>query len=226
MSQFAGDKKVGQSILGPIETRFKNALVPHFPKWIETYHLTLTTILWSAGMVLFGWLTRRHPAWTFGMSVMLVLQYLTDLFDGALGRYRDTGLVKWGFFMDHFLDFIFSGSIVIAYAMMAPEEVSLYYFFGLILCSGGFMVNSFLNFASTNEFQICFWGIGPTEIRLVYVIINTIIFIWGVGIFKIWVPMLFVLNLLSLVVMIFRSQQRLWSIDMTVKNNRKEPDNG
>ena len=31
----------------------------------------------------------------------------TDSFDGALGRRRDTGIPKWGYYMDHLLDFVF-----------------------------------------------------------------------------------------------------------------------
>ncbi|MBI9017155.1 MAG: hypothetical protein JEZ07_07840 [Phycisphaerae bacterium] len=219
MAEFAGDKKVGQSILGPAETKFKNACVPHIPKCIETYHLTLTTILWSAGTVIFGWLAKENIAWIWGISAMILLQYITDLFDGAVGRYRDTGLVKWGFFMDHFLDFIFSCSLVVAYAMMAPDGMT-YYFFGLIICSGAFMVNSFLNFASTNEFEIFFYGIGPTEVRVGYIAMNTIIFFLDTGIFKIWVPVLLIINVIALTFMIWKSQWKLWQIDMEAKKEK------
>ena len=223
MAKFAGDKKVGQSILGPAETKFKNAVVPHIPKSIETYHLTMTTVLWSIGMALCGYLCRFNIAWTFGMSAMMVLQYISDLFDGAVGRYRDTGLVKWGFFMDHFLDFIFACSIVAAYAMMSPDEQDLgWYFYGLMACSGGLMVNSFLKFASTNEFEIFFYGIGPTEIRLGYIIINTVIFFFGVKIFKFWVPFLLIANLCTLSYMVWNTHRQLWKIDMDAKAAREQ----
>lgn len=216
MTVFAGDKKVGQSILGPLENRFKNYWIPRLPGCIETYHLTMTTVLWSIGMAYFGFLARTNIAWTFAMSAMMVMQYITDLFDGALGRYRNTGLVKWGFFMDHFLDFIFSCSIVAAYAMMGPDELT-WYFYGLMACSGGLMVNSFLKFASTNEFEIFFYGIGPTEIRLGYIIINTVIFFFGIGIFKFWVPFLLIANIATLTVLAWKTHKQLWAIDMAAK---------
>ena len=38
---------------------------------------------------------------------MIVLHYFTDHFDGKLGKYRDTGLRKWGFYMDHLFDYGF-----------------------------------------------------------------------------------------------------------------------
>ncbi|MBN2064233.1 MAG: hypothetical protein JW745_05475 [Sedimentisphaerales bacterium] len=213
---FAGDKKVGQSILGPAETRFKNYWVPKLPAYVETYHLTMTTVLWSIGMAYCGYRAGSEIAWSFGMSLMMVMQYITDLFDGAVGRYRNTGLVKWGFFMDHFLDFIFSCSIVAAYAMMAPQELT-WYFYGLMACSGGLMVNSFLKFAATNEFEIFFYGIGPTEIRLVYIIMNTVIFFFGTGIFSFWVPFLFYANIITLTAMVWKTHKHLWAIDMASK---------
>jgi phosphatidylglycerophosphate synthase len=36
---------------------------------------------------------------TYGMTV-IVFQYITDLLDGEIGRKRNTGLIKWGFYMD------------------------------------------------------------------------------------------------------------------------------
>lgn len=55
---FAGDKKKGQSVLGPIERRFIDWGVPKIPKPIMSQHLTYLTILWSAGAILFGSLAR------------------------------------------------------------------------------------------------------------------------------------------------------------------------
>ena len=43
--QFQGDKKKGLSILGNLELKLRSKLVPLVPKNIQTYHLTLMTIL-------------------------------------------------------------------------------------------------------------------------------------------------------------------------------------
>ncbi|GBE37877.1 MAG TPA: CDP-alcohol phosphatidyltransferase family protein [Nitrospirae bacterium] len=217
MTEFGGDKKVGTSILGKFEKSFVEKYVDRIPPNIETYHLTMMTLVWSAGAVLFGYLSSLHIFWIWGLSLMLVFQYLTDLFDGAIGRHRDTGLVKWGFYMDHFLDFIFSCSLVIAYALMAPEGMDLFFFFLLVL-SGGFLVNSYLLFASTNEFRIYYYGLGPTEIRLGYIIMNTVIFIYGVEIFRVWVPIILMLNVITLSYLVYMSQKTLWTIDMENKD--------
>ena len=95
--QFHGDKKVGASMLFALEQRLIRVLLPLVPAWLQTYHLTLLTLLWSALIVLFSYLSQEHVAWMWGTSLMIVSQYLTDLMDGAVGRHRGTGLVKWGY---------------------------------------------------------------------------------------------------------------------------------
>jgi len=87
---FGGDKKLPMnSLLARYEKRFIDGNVQRFPNWIEGYHLTLTTLLWSAGLIVFGWLARISYHWLWGSSLMLFLQWFTDSFDGALGRHRN-----------------------------------------------------------------------------------------------------------------------------------------
>ena len=54
---FAGDKKTGQSLLGPIERRFIDWAVPKVPGRVMSHHLTALTAVWSSATVLFGWLS-------------------------------------------------------------------------------------------------------------------------------------------------------------------------
>ena len=175
---FQGDKKFGKSILYDIEIPFRDWLVPKVPRWLEGYHLTLTTILWSILIVVFSFLAKHNIHWLWLVSLMIFLQYITDLLDGAVGRARDTGLVKWGYYMDHFLDYIFLSSILIGYALLLPD-VFKYRLFFVMAFFGAFMVNSFLSFAATNKFKIAYMGIGPTEIRIVFIIINTLLICFG-----------------------------------------------
>jgi len=108
---FHGDKKLPmKSLLARAERKLIDAYTPRFPKWIEGYHLTLMTIPWSAGLILFGRLAKSSPHYLWASSLMLLLQWFTDSFDGALGRHRDTGIPKWGYYMDHLLDFVFMSS--------------------------------------------------------------------------------------------------------------------
>jgi archaetidylinositol phosphate synthase len=210
---FAGDKKKGQSILGPVERRFIDWAVPKIPRPIMSHHLTAVTLLWSAGTVLFGWLARDNRAWLHAMSVMVFGQWLTDSLDGTLGKYRKQGLVKWGFYMDHLLDFLFAGSIVIAYSFLVEAKWLEFLFLILLLVTCATMAVSFLAFAATNQFQIAYYGIGPTEIRIGYIALNTFVFFAGTAIFSWGVPLVVALNVFAFVVMAAQTSRILWQID-------------
>lgn len=215
--EFAGDKKVGKSILSNPENKLKHWAVPKIPSHIETYHLTMMTLVWSCLNVLFAFLAKSNLTYLWLVSLTIIFQYITDLFDGELGRQRDTGLVKWGFYMDHFLDYIFLASLVFVGYKISPAGLEIWYFVLAILL-GSFMVNSFLSFAATNEFQIYYYGIGPTETRVVFVLINTFIIINGTEKFEFLLPMLCLICFLGLVVNTYQIHKKLWKLDMQIKN--------
>src|SRR4051812_47022744 len=109
--RFAGATKTNNSILTPFERQLAVRVLPKFPGWLQTYHLTMMTLIWSSFILLFSYLASRDLRWLTMVSVMVFLQYVTDHYDGKLGKYRNTGLVRWGYYMDHFLDYIFLCSI-------------------------------------------------------------------------------------------------------------------
>jgi len=219
-SAFTGDRKAPmKTFLAGYEKKFILANVDKFPKWIEGYHLTLTTILWSAGMVGFGYLAKSNIHWLWASSIMLVLQWFTDCFDGALGRSRDTGIPKWGFFMDHLLDFVFMACIFIGYSFLLQgiqRDIIL------ILASvfGTFMVSSFLGFGATGEFKITYFGTGPTEIRIWFIVLNAVLIFCGTKWIEKFMIYILLISLAVLFVVIFRTQKYIWKIDMQDKANR------
>ena len=103
-----------------------------------------------------------------------------DYFDGVLARHRDTGIPKWGYYMDHFLDFVFMFSLLIGYSFLFDDSNrQLIYLF--IPVSGCFMVSSYLAFRVNNEFKITYLGSGPTEIRIYFILLNLCIILFGVS---------------------------------------------
>ena len=219
-SQFHGDKKLPmKTLFSDVEKRFITRLTPKFPRWIEGYHLTLMTILWSLGLIGFGYLARGSRHWLWLSSLMLALQWFTDSFDGSLGRYRDTGIPKWGFYMDHLLDYFFLCAVFIGYSFLVRTEhvLSIYV---LVLIFTGFMVSSFLSFAATNEFKITYLGCGPTEMRLIFVILNIAIIVFGIDFFDASIPYLIPISLVVMVIVFFRTQKYIWNIDMRDKQQR------
>lgn len=213
---FGGAGKVGESFFARPERWLVQRYVGSVPRWLETYHLTMLTLVWSILIPMFGVLARGDIRWLWMVSVMIVLQYLTDLFDGAVGRTRGTGLVRWGFFMDHFLDYVFLCSLIVAYYIVAPEGHTTWFML-LLALTGAHMTHSFLAFAATNEFRIAFHGIGPTEMRLAFIVINGFIILTWPRYYEYTLPALALVVLLGLVYVVYATQRRLWQMDMAAK---------
>ncbi len=211
--KFAGDEKVGESILSKAENKFKFWVVPKIPKYIETYHLTLTTIIWSAINFWVAFYAKENLNLLWIVSASIILQYITDLFDGELGRQRNTGLIKWGFYMDHFLDFIFLGSLVFAGYMISPIGLEMWHVLLLIILVA-YMASSFLSFGATNKFEIYYYGLGPTETRVGFILINAYIIFFGTGYFYILLPLAVAVTSLGLIITVYKIHKQLWKIDM------------
>jgi hypothetical protein len=186
--------------------------VPRIPAWLGTHHLTLLTLLWCAGLVVFGRLAAGDLRWLWGSSLMIALQWVTDFFDGKVGKHRGTGLVKWGFYMDHLLDYAFLCAVVGAYAFVLPAASHLHLFLVLAVF-GGFMVNSFLGFAATGRFHISHGRLGPTEFRLALVLINSLVVFYGTRRMAKALPYVAACGFVALCVLAYRTQRELWLRD-------------
>ncbi|MBT3817463.1 MAG: hypothetical protein HOE80_02660 [Candidatus Magasanikbacteria bacterium] len=218
---FAGDKKHGPpSILGPIERKAINWIVPKLPAWMTSVHLVMSTVIWSL-IIVFGSLAAEHwnINWLWLVSVMIFMQYVTDSLDGSLGKYRKEGLIKWGYYMDHFLDYVFLCSILIGYGFLLPDNQKYLLLFVLAILTA-FMVNSFLAFAATNRFKISYMGIGPTEIRLLFIIINTLIITFGKTYMAWSLPYVLLLSFLGLCIVVYRTQKEICADDMHIKSQK------
>ncbi len=217
---FRGDKKLPmRTFLARWERKFIDGNVPKFPQWIEGYHLTLTTILWSAGLIVFGYLSKNNLHWLWLSSFMLVLQWFTDCFDGALGRYRDTGIPKWGYYMDHLLDFVFMCSIFIGYSFVieGTGKIIIYLFIPVFGC---FMASSFLSFGATGEFKITYLGTGPTEIRFWFIALNCLLIFFGSAWIEKLLMYILIISVIILILVAYRTQKYIWQSDM---RNKKPP---
>ncbi len=215
---FAGASKTNTSFISPIERRMERIVIPLVPARIETYHLTLFTLVWCMGIIAFSLLAAaRDIRWLWLVSLMVVLQYVTDYLDGKVGKYRNTGLVKWGFYFDHLLDYVFLCAVAVGYAIILPESLSRYHLLLVLTVFGGFMVNSFLTFAVTQEFDISYMKFGPTEFRIALVIINTLLIFYGTGGMIKALPFVAAGGFISLCSLIYRTQKAIWENDMIHK---------
>ncbi|MCK5472951.1 MAG: CDP-alcohol phosphatidyltransferase family protein [Planctomycetes bacterium] len=218
---FDGDKKVPmKSLLAKYERKFIDSNIAKFPAWIQGYHLTLMTIPLSIGLVVFGYLAKNNLNWLWLSSLVLFLQWFTDSFDGALGRHRDTGIPKWGFYMDHFLDFVFMSSVFLGYSFLFEGLNKVLVFF-MVPAFGCLMVSSFLAFGATGEFKITYLRTGPTEIRIGFIILNCLVIILGIGFMEKALIYIFVVFIVALCVVIYRTQKYIWNIDMQSRKNEQ-----
>ncbi|HEW79237.1 MAG TPA: hypothetical protein ENH34_04640 [Phycisphaerales bacterium] len=220
---FGGDKKLPmKTLLAKYERKLIDKNISKFPSWLQGYHLTLMTIPLSVGLIVFGYLARNNFAWLWLSSLMLFLQWFTDSFDGALGRFRDTGIPKWGFFMDHFLDFVFMSSVFIGYSFLL-EGFNKEIVYLLIPIFGCFMVSSYLAFGATGEFKITYLWAGPTEIRIWFIILNCLIIKFGTALLEKVLIYILVLSVTFLCIVVYRTQKYIWQIDMQSKRKAGPP---
>ncbi len=216
-SEFGGDQKVGRWATAKLERALVARAVGRIPRGLETYHLTLCTLGWCALALASGYAAAAlDPRCLWGIHLALVGQYLTDLFDGAVGRHRDTGLVRWGFYMDHLLDFVFLQALWMAYLWILPGA-ALPWLMLLAALSGACLAHTFLAFAATGEFRISRFGVGPTELRAALLGLNTAVALLGGAWLAQWLPALCAGAALGLVSLALPVQQELWRRDFAAK---------
>lgn len=209
-------KKAGVWLLKLPEKKLVALLLPLVPSWVETYHLTGMTIGWMILAVAGGYLAEKNLNFLGLTSLAIVGQYLTDLLDGAVGRARNTGLIKWGFYADHILDFGFLCSILVGYWFVTPSQYH-YVILATLILSGAYFVHTILYFGATGKYEIASMGIGPTETRLVLVVINTMLALFDKIVFMNFLKLFFWFNAAYMIITIYTAQRKLWEIDMKNK---------
>jgi len=213
---FPGASKSNNSFLTPFERRLAPLVLPRIPAWLETYHLTMLTLVWSGMILLFSFWAAQDLRWLWGVSVMIFMQYVTDHYDGKIGKYRGTGLVRWGYYMDHLLDYVFLCSVIIGYAFILPER-SRYQILIMLAIFSGYEVSTFLAFAATDRFKISYLKFGPTEFRLAIIIINALLVQYGTRQMISGLKYVNIGAAIGLALMIYRAHKVIWTLDMKQK---------
>lgn len=218
--EFAGASKTNNSFLSPLERRLAPFVLPRIPAWLETYHLTMLTLVWSLLIVLFSFMAATNLRWLWAVSAMIALQWATDHYDGKIGKYRNTGLVRWGYYMDHLLDYCFLCSILIGYSFILPES-SRFQLLLMLALFAAYDFSTFLAFAAMDKLQISYLKFGPTEFRLALIIINGLLVSFGtkhmIGGLK-WVN---AGAAVGLCVLVYTTQKKIWRLDMGGKESPK-----
>ena len=213
---FNDDQKHGTSLLREYEKKYLNPLVLKIPKWLKSYHLTLSSIVWSFFVILFSYFAKEDIRWLWLVSFSILLQYFSDYFDGSIGRYRKDGLMKWGYYMDHFLDYVFFSSIFGGYFIIVDNPYKNYVFLLFVVLSG-FMINSFLYFSVSKKFKYSYLRIGPSEGRLLLIIFNFLIVIYSKNVLENSLVYFLMFFITLLICSVYKTQKELWSLDIDSK---------
>lgn len=214
-SHYLGKEKGGH-ILFPYEKKIKDKIIPKAPHFIETYHLTYTTLIWSVLVILSSYWSRNNVNYLIVVNIAIFMQYFTDVLDGSLGRYRKTGLIKWGFFMDHFMDYVFGISIIIGYLLMLPD-LHVIYILLILISVAGVMIATYLYTSASKSFSISVAQIGPSEVRIIIILLNTISIFFGLELLKFLLKVFSILSVVTLITVVYIIQKRLWRLDMENK---------
>ena len=216
MELFDGNKKINTSILSKAERRLIDATAPNVPRFLNGVNLTLLSLFWSALTIYFSYLAVADIRWLWGASAMMVLHWITDALDGAVGRYRGSGLVRWGFYMDHLVDLVFASSAFLGYSFLvgAASQLILFVFFIAFTVLTGSL---FLSFPAYKGFIIGQFGVGPTESRILIILLNTGIIYLGVPWFEQALPFFALLLFIYAFMLVYRTQRDMYRMDMRSK---------
>ncbi len=218
--EFAGASKTNTSFLSPLERRLAPIVLPRIPKWLETHHLTMLTLVWSLLIALFSYFAAANLRWLWAVSAMIALQWATDHYDGKIGKYRNTGLVRWGYYMDHLLDYVFLCSILIGYSFILPES-SRFQLLLMLALFAAYDFSTFLAFAAMDKLQISYLKFGPTEFRLALIIINGLLATYGT---KHMINGLKWVNAgaaVGLCFLVYSTQKKIWRLDMGARKSEQ-----
>lgn len=162
-------KRTG-SYLSKYEKPVVAFLVRRVPSWINPDHMTLFGITSAFIAGIFYYLTKYSPVFVLGASFFIFCQWVGDVLDGGLARYRKIEREKYGYYVDHITDmfailFIFIG-------LGFSEYMNLAICLSILILFYLMAINTFLISYSRSIFMLSYEKIGPTELRVITIIFN------------------------------------------------------
>ena len=152
------------------------------------------------------------------LAALMIVQHVTDVLDGAVGRARGSGLVRWGMYMDHLLDYVFMLTLMMAFYLVFNFAYPLVWL-GAFLVGTIFMIHSFLVAAATGQFSFSKYRFGTTEMKLILIFITIV----GAVITPNVIPVVIMLGLPCLVTLFIvvsvTAQRHLKVLDAQVLRN-------
>lgn len=208
-----------RSFLRGLEKRAVDKLAVFIPPFIGTKILTFLSLGSSLLILSSYYISAKIRAFLFLASFFIVMQWIFDCLDGAIGRLRREGFVRWGFYMDHLFDCFFMFSVILGFWFLFPDAklqiLLLSFLFSAI------MANFFLLYGVIRDrepdYSISFGWFSPIEFRLLVILFNFLCYFFRDGMSYLINHYLVYFNILLLVmtvIVIYYSQKRLSGYDI------------
>lgn len=178
MNEIKPHTRVNDILLSPLERPALQWLAARMPTWVNPDMLTGVGIF-GAVVIFLGYLLsnqNREYLWLANLGFMI--NWFGDSLDGTLARYRQIERPKYGFFVDHTVD-SFNEVLIVVGLGLSPYVTFSIACLGLI----GYLLMSILVYIRTyvyGVFQISYGKFGPTEVRVILIMLDTVMFFWGI----------------------------------------------
>jgi phosphatidylglycerophosphate synthase len=178
MTEQAGQhKRTSEFLLAPFERRVLPRLAAGLPQWVMPDHLTILGLLASTGVAAAYLLSNRNPAWLWGASAALVVNWFGDSLDGTLARYRKIERPRYGYYLDHLTDAYSTLAVGLGLGLSPYMLLSVGLSISIVYLV--LSINVYLETHAFGEFSFGYGRFGPTEARLVLIFLNTMALLWG-----------------------------------------------
>jgi len=158
-------------LLAAPEKKLLQAIARRIPRHWRPNDFTLLGVLSATAAGVAYALAYHHPAWLWGASAFLALQWLGDSLDGTLARVRKTERPRYGYYLDHVTDAYSTAVIGIGIGLSHYVHVGLA--LGLVVLYLALSINVYLETQVLGTFNLGYGRLGPTEVRLLLIAANT-----------------------------------------------------
>ena len=122
-------------------------------------------------------LSNRNPAWLWGASIGLVVQWYGDSLDGTLARVRQIERPRYGYYLDHITDAYSTAAIGLGLGLSPYMLLSIA--LAVVILYLIMSINVYLETYVFGEFRLGYALLGPTEARVALILGNTVALVLG-----------------------------------------------
>lgn len=178
MNKVSQHTRINDIFLGPLERPALQWLAARMPAWVTPDTCTLVGVMGAVLTAISYGLSNLHPGFLWLASLGFIVNWMGDSLDGTLARHRRIERPLYGYFVDHTTDMLAQVMILIGLGSTpyVTFNIACLMLVSYLLLSGLVFLRTYV----VGEFKISYGGWGPTESRAVAVLLNTLMFFFGV----------------------------------------------